>query len=421
MKDICIFHVLTIFLIFLTISSKSNQDQESIAEMSCDTGIADACRNCSAPRPDSELYSLPSKEQRVFLPSRLNVDMFLNETCTKEYLGSIENDFQRLIVRKTLLACPFTKLCHFSLGWSPLPSWPFQQGPCCSGCSCTAGCETERTCCPDYHSLQLDITREPKVEETCMKAEMKPGGGTFSWDRRIRAYQTCPRQADADVQFMCSGDFKSFSNIEPEDVVPLSDIDSAKTYRNIHCARCHHIDTSMLQPWTLKVVCKQKPKFTLTGKLIKLVLDGILPCDIQFLPPEGAKIEYCGRVISDCNVTGLWERFDLVTYSACRLYGTIIQGEHNYRPLYFKNPFCATCNGINPNSYKCSTFQSMAPLPPTVYSFSQLLRVDPPNKQDSSEKIICGKKSLYDDITVSTEASLTNNNTDANYNSPSEK
>ena len=391
---------------FLEFETASFPCTDSLETLNCSSVNGSDSNYTMEDRPSTTPYYPEFNIPDFSIPSPEDIEMYLERLDTQEYLNSFSNSFQRYIIQETLRYCPYTKLCNFSFGLEPSPF--VAKTMCCSDCECNAGCEIDGNCCPDYKTLHLpmveDVVSEDTVE-TCMLTDIRyqPDNATVQSDHSldsdyILTYQACPLNVHESLRFRCEGEFQVFQNLTVDDVIPLSDNVTMKTYRNKHCAICNGADLDRLTPWSVGLSCNDRPVFSSIGQLVSMIMNGRVDCELNLKLPTSVDVQYCDDVISDCNTTGLWDNFDPDVYRACKPYEATVRVEKGLMTYHFRNPFCAVCNGMKPTNYYCHPYSVQAGQP---FSFSGLLRLETLADKETTRDVRCGSSSMFDSLTVS--------------------
>ena len=236
--------------------------------------------------------------------------------------------------------CPYTDLCQ-----SParLATNGSERTSCCAQCSCDNDCWRLDNCCPDKDRSKIHNIRTLPCKSTLTKDFINDNGITSDIEpRTYKMEDTCPpNEVNITLKQKCQGYIKE--NLE--DFVLVSDKQTGMIYQNRHCAECHGV-TDYTQ-WSIRTSCyellSQDRSFKST-----LISDR---CDIVNEVPssEKAHAESFACFIpdySECNTTGLWEKYDSDIVAACKQYNwTYFQiRELANRVKTYKNVFCFLCN-----------------------------------------------------------------------------
>ena len=252
------------------------------------------------------------------------------------YVNSLSPTLQHVISSY----CPYTDLCQ-----SParLTTNGNERTSCCAQCSCDNDCWRLDNCCLDKDRSKIHNTRALPCKSTLTKDFMNDHGLRSNIEpRTYRMEDTCPSsEVNKTLIEKCQG----YSKDNLEDYVLVSDKQTGMIYQNRHCAECHGV-TEYTQ-WSIRTSCyellSQDTSFKST-----LISDR---CDIvnEFPSSEKAHAESFACFIpdySECNKTGLWEKYDSDIVAACKQYNwTYFQIiELANRVETYKNVFCFLCN-----------------------------------------------------------------------------
>ena len=271
-------------------------------------------------------------------------------------------------------------------------SWSYDKNFCCKDCSCEPGCELNGTCCPD---TLKEFWTAPKPEETpyrCISLSFKHFAGMEQ-----------PMIAKCLISFKITAvrkkcEIRSNASVL-EDVLPVDDLKTNITCANKHCAECQGIPYYTY--WKAGVQCIKSIFNPKSYNTLLADVSATWDCDIHFYSLQNIESAPCQIYISTCNETGLWENYDSFIERACWLYFAPYQAT-------YRNPFCAICNGYDPNNFQyddgwCGTGQ-----PPGGASFAALLDFRPDQQQEDQKSVgKCSVEQLYDPVTVSDFVILT--------------
>ena len=236
--------------------------------------------------------------------------------------------------------CPYTDLCQ-----SParLTTNGNERTSCCAQCSCDNDCWRLDNCCPDKDRSKIHNTRALPCKSTLTKDFINDNGiRSIIEPRTYRIEDICPAsEVNKTLIEKCQGYIKD--NLE--DYVLVSDKQTGMIYQNRHCAECHGV-TEYTQ-WSIRTSCyqllSQERSFETT-----LISDR---CDIVNEVPSSEKARAESftcfiPIYSECNMTGLWEKYDSDIVAACNQYNwTYFQiKQMANRVETYKNVFCFLCN-----------------------------------------------------------------------------
>ena len=249
---------------------------------------------------------------------------------------------------------------------------PFgNDGSCCSSCSCDLpSCIQYGTCCPDLLEY-LPTVKESfsKIKITCDYASLKKDRVPFKTPKgsHVWMYRKCSDDIHTEpfIKERCEEPDKF---IDLKTKIPVSDKNTALTYQNGFCALCNNILEDNIFYWDASIECSSNTLIPTSVNTIVEEVNAIEDCTIVYKMPEnGMQAPTCTAKIRQCNVTGLWERYDPVIEAACHAYTSIYKSEYN-------NLFCHLCN--EPDRRMPSQCQSSSP-GPVLVSFTTLLKFSP--------------------------------------------
>jgi hypothetical protein len=193
------------------------------------------------------------------------------------------------------------------------------------------------TCCPDL--LDLDLKPDIDLIETlysCTHAQLRLVNTTDVSGPLYTIYSKCPssfEDTNLDDNNKCEGHIATaIEDFNLNDHVPVSSRSTMKTYRNMHCARCNGVARSDWVYWTPELSCSKQDDVqmltsTSLGELIHRVYQNSL-CNILFVPPNDVISQKCdNNVISSCNATGLWDKYDPLLEAGCAAYTSVYRHE----------------------------------------------------------------------------------------------
>ena len=228
----------------------------------------------------------------------------------------------------------------------PDPVPPFMNdGSCCKGCSCDIDrCTLSGTCCPDLlENLPSLDESASKIKIVCQKASLKKNqsrGLPVGLD--VWIFTRCPDDYSDEVTKEKCENPDEFADWDTKIPVVHDRPILNNNYQNIHCALCHNVSRTNLINWEVALHCS---KGELLPSSIETILDEVRLaqyCNIVYkYPLQDNAMDTCEPVISRCNETGEWEKYDAVTEAACHAYIDIYEGK-------YKNLFCYLCNRWRP-------------------------------------------------------------------------
>ena len=236
--------------------------------------------------------------------------------------------------------CPYTDVCQ-----SParLTTNGNKRASCCAQCSCDNDCWRLDNCCLDKDRSKIHNTRALPCKSTLTKDLINDNGITSDIEpRTYKMEDTCPpNEVNITLKQKCQGYIKE--NLE--DFVLVSDKQTGMIYQNRHCAECHGV--AEYTQWSVRTSCYE---LLSQDRSFKSTLISDI-CDIVNEVPssEKTRAESFACFIpkySECNTTGLWEKYDSDIVAACKQYNwTYFQiRELANRVKTYKNVFCFLCN-----------------------------------------------------------------------------
>ena len=232
------------------------------------------------------------------------------------------------ILLQSILLCGPEIICNKSILTSfHIPLLPFDGTSRCERCLCNEECASRfspKTCCPDVyfrHGLrecqELNIlSREPDYKS---------------------AVSSCPVGTNEQLSLECS---RNRSRVNLLFNPPVSSYDSFVAYKNKYCASCNN--ASELVDWNVRFRCSNDPDFNYLSTYQEIIDLAIAEsCDILYLSPV-TYLDNCQdneNVISTCNVSGTWMKYDEQIDKACQSSFAYSIGVD-----IFKNIFCLMCN-----------------------------------------------------------------------------
>ncbi|XP_067682681.1 uncharacterized protein [Haliotis asinina] len=155
------------------------------------------------------------------------------------------------------------------------------------------------------------------------------------------------------------------------------------TFRNKYCATCY--DVNNYTPWDVYIHCNEdfdSSNYTDINSLIRSAKD--LNCLVTNNIDNNSHVQSCvsgSKLVSTCNVTGLWREYNKSIEEACHSY---------YNPTLnnYKNIFCHLCNGRPEQELKCPPVcQLFLVKPLAIMPFSALL-----NFENSDAEIVASSE-----------------------------
>lgn len=323
----------------------------------------------------------------------------MNATDTLTFLSLFKSGFQRNLVYQQLRSCPISRLCFFNLVNDRWPTF----SSCCEECSCDfPGCLDVGTCCLDTLMLNLDTEADVSdvrihvPEKTCVPLYLAENEVVNHTDvDGAFMHATCPPGSDLQLAYNCTREYTS-KILFYQDIVPVMNILNAENFRNKYCAYCNLIPDKILEKANVYLRCTEELPMSSEHEIIKIALEGNV-CDLAFQPSKYMQFHYCNSLtISECNITGEWLSFDPDIVKACATYSAPIQ----ITKVYYKNVFCARCNGIEVDGMACERKTDIT----NPFAFSGLLKLE---TNDYTEANVhgdtsCSENQIHDHIFVST-------------------
>ncbi|KAK3608552.1 hypothetical protein CHS0354_042529 [Potamilus streckersoni] len=257
---------------------------------------------------------------------------------------------------------------------------------CCANCSCAEDCHRYDRCCPDLlERLPIREEWENRLYE-CQKAQLKDSSKTPIRWKRYWMISKCPKTFNDSDLINISRETSNDTNLKLN--VPVTDIERKLTYRNRYYAICHKVEKENWKAWQSEVMCLSASHRLSTMSIIQAVRDSN-DCDVVFKPPLNVEVNECEDVVSDCNITGLWARYDPVVESACHAFTSVFN-------MLYRNIFCFICNG-SPDVHRGCKVKALSFKP---IAFSALLNIDIlfEEKLQSSENGQCTANEIYDQV-----------------------
>lgn len=279
---------------------------------------------------------------------------------------------------------------------------------CCKPCSCDpTWCIPRGSCCLGDRLPRVDESLS-KVLITCVPLRLRHDlDPNVSKSVKYAMYSFCHREYQLSGEILQEHKHivdKCENSVNYEDLdtkVPVTVTGGQYVFKNRYCAYCNYVTEERLVHFQLIIECSDEI-FVPSG-LNTLVSDitRTNSCNLVYRWPSISDIDksvhVCYSDIAECNVTGLWVKYDAMMEASC----------HAYRSRYFQkyaNVFCYMCNTGDTNAPRCSTTMKKS-IPPDVFpSFSTLLKFTPDQVDDKNTKTakrkICSADEVYDELTV---------------------
>ena len=244
----------------------------------------------------------------------------------------------------------------------PIPDVPIVPSLCfyntCSSesperiCHCDDQCGLYRDCCADATSTTLPNNRTQSQHLSNLlacqisnfqgfvhfneKAHLMVSSCPLEWGNNQRAEQISMNCTNASL------------------FLPVNDPNTKFTFRNIYCALCNNISQEQVIPWMPDYVCDLNTTLKLKAHPNNILATIMEQCTLlKYIPTNGRS---CFPMVSSCPPGN---RSD-PEYN--RLVRNCMTGDQNVviGGQYFKNTFCAECNGVSNSG--CAP--PIPPLPP---------------------------------------------------------
>ena len=222
-------------------------------------------------------------------------------------------------------------------------------GSCCSQCSCDQECFLDGTCCPDVFDNVPTVQESFSwIKSTCEFANWMGVSINRDRPRGLAMFMTrkCPDSfMDTDDLYTTETKNKCEnpqSSTILDDIIPVSDLTTYRTYQNIHCSRCFGVPDIQTVYWDTYAACKDKGDEQQLDNMDNYLVDAVnksTSCNILYRVPLEMRfrIPICPYVIRVCNVTGLWKKYDPLIEAACHAFTSVYDQK-------YQNIFCALCN-----------------------------------------------------------------------------
>lgn len=214
-------------------------------------------------------------------------------------------------------ACSPNRLCPISSKVHPPLNYNVTLPSVCPPCDCDERCILRGTCCPD-----LLFSR--KAIPSCVDV-------TIIGDDRRRYYM---------VPVCRNKDLCNYGSLDVRlKNVPVSSMATSYSYETKALAEKHENGATLLE-WGVEFACNSSVDFNFISKYSKLVESVQREnCSIRYSPSGMIKVQECSttvETISHCNRTGLWLKYDPGIDWAC-------SNSYQHSGL-FENIFCRLCN-----------------------------------------------------------------------------
>ncbi|XP_067682684.1 uncharacterized protein [Haliotis asinina] len=301
-------------------------------------------------------------------------EMYCGSTCYNTSSSSIFEDI--------LESTPSTNMPH------PFPNETFPPDtpePSCSTCFCDSECRSFGDCCSDLYigkgdqSFQCEeiYSGTGESDTLFLVANCTPGHENYS--EEVSRKCTTPNRLKHDEEVLVS--------LNRENQTSL-------TFRNKYCAQCHGYKD--LQTWTVDVSCTDLPEEVndvSDPAVIFARLQNSYSCMVGQRKPRNISTRSCTvlELISECNVTGIWQEYNSDIEAACHAY------THVFRD-YYRNVFCYICNENEIRQLSMSPMIDYEFI--SFVSFAAILQFEDESGGTSSSGEECSKRE-YDDIFTS--------------------
>ena len=248
------------------------------------------------------------------------------------------------------MLCPFTAQCHRNA--TMLLQGNPQVDACCTSCFCHDDCRAMGNCCPDKSELVVKPVQFScqetlvKRRKSIDKTEEEFYRGQDSGIKKYYIVNTClDNTTSTEAANMCSGTKTNGATLE--NLVWVSDLDSGRIFQNEYCAKCNGV-TNII-PWQVVTTC-----FDVLVANVSTVVTTILSdqCSIIVDVPEkiaaaAEKYQCFLPKYSQCNETGLWDKYDAKLEQSCLGSTTAYLYPSSFGFDLYKNVFCYVCNRGN--------------------------------------------------------------------------
>ncbi|KAK3087736.1 hypothetical protein FSP39_009980 [Pinctada imbricata] len=211
----------------------------------------------------------------------------------------------------------------------------------CPKCLCHPNCFQTGTCCPDV------FFSYPELSCDTVDILSSPGDTT----KTFLLVNTCPEDTALELDTKCKGgNFSMKEQLFLPPVIATREGKYSLTFKNKYCAECNGF--RIYNNWMLNFSCIEFADFNFLSSYDEIIeLIRSKSCGVSFIPPDGEDTIECitettktTKYIDRCNTTGLWQedRTDIINHACSSEYSL-------HMPLYenkldFKNIFCYICN-----------------------------------------------------------------------------
>ena len=231
--------------------------------------------------------------------------------------------------------CPYNNYCHANA--SMVLNSP-TEAPCCRPCSCNDDCWKRGECCPDKEPPSTRPPLEQCRNTIVIRRDLMDNGVTYG----IPQYYVIDRCPDLETDEMtlmkCSGD----SQETLDDFTWVTGTENGKIYKNKFCADCNGVRSFI--NWDLVSNCRDITDAD-SFKPGRIIPKG---CRLFVNPPDSMKDVSANLCIfpsiSQCNVTGAWEKYDDYIEEACAAFESPFLKNYLVSSVVYRNVFCYLCN-----------------------------------------------------------------------------
>lgn len=273
-----------------------------------------------------------------------NVDEYIkSDPSAQNFLLSIKNDNERLVVQRQLTFCPFVPLCNFSFE-------VYSSESCCERCSCDISrCLQSANCCPDLMTKErtdIVLREQLEKEKSCIPLSF------WNYTTGVMAFTNCSSFDNASLVTNCSRLYTRRAVSSIYDTLPCRSNLTFEVYRNKYCALCNGESEVNLQYFEAMFTDKTGKSNTIYSPYIVLSLALTSESfETTFSPPDTTvAVLACKPIVERCNIREKIITYDPLIEEACKTYESRIQ----QRNMVYKNIFCASCNDENITETTCS-------------------------------------------------------------------
>ena len=186
-------------------------------------------------------------------------------------------DGQHLVRELGAKFCPYTNFCSLEASKQIID---VTLTPCCRPCFCDDDCWELDNCCPDKEAITEASSDLIPCKSTKVKLPRLDKRDTLIFGSEyFRVIDTCPStEENLTLIGLCKGGNKDVF----EDYIWVSDYRDGRIYQNLHCAKCHKIDSYV--SWQVKTTCKDILHTDFVN--VKKMLLQSDSCDIINLVPD---------------------------------------------------------------------------------------------------------------------------------------